>query len=1740
LKKALSFLLTILLYNSTLWGQNTWNQRASFGSLRTMGIGFSINGKGYMGLGQNASGTKIYDFWEYNPANNTWTQKANYPGGGSYANCAFSANGKGYVCFGGNSSGTAFADLYEYNPSTDKWTKKSNFPGTARYGASCFVINDTAFIMCGSSGGPPYLTDVWQYIPSTDVWTKKSNFSGGNRNHGAAFTIGSIGYYGTGLKNSTTATNDIWKYNKKGDSWSRIKDFPGPAIQTPSAFGLINKGYFGTGYDLSSRNNSIYEYDAIDNTWTKLTNVPSGLVARNGATTFVIDGVGYIGTGQTSSTSLNDLWSYTPVQFRRNCTNDSTFMWPLNIANLDSVKWNFGDTASGKNNVSKLIKNTFHIYKKSGTYSVKVITYIKGNKDSTTFSIPVKDVRPFIGNDTSYCNTATINKVLKPTQNYFKYKWSTGDSVKSITVKTKGTFILTVIDSVKCLVSDTIVIRNPVVTSKFNRDSIICSNNYSLLKNASIFKEDTLKALLWKISDNTSFTDSVVKKSFSTADSFLVKLIAYSKYGCKDSSTKKVYVNPNANIGFSINKTPQCFNGHDFVYTNTSSVSKGSLTYNWNLGDATTSTSKSISTKTYSKDTTYLVTLITATDKGCKDTTSKSVTINTNPKADFGINTLKQCYNYHNFNYTNSSTISKGSISSYTWNLGDSKTATTQHITGKTYSAADSFKVQLLGISNNGCRDSISKTVTVYPNTAIGFNINKTPQCFNGHDFIFTNTSSISGGNFTNNWIFGDGNSAKTKDIASKKYSKDSTYLITLITTSDKGCNDTTTKSITLYASPKASFAVNAAKQCYKWNLYDYTDGSTIRTGNISQYAWDLGDADKKTTKNVSSKHYSTEDSFKVSLLTVSNFGCRDSISFTVNVLNTPQPNFTINKDTQCFNGHDFSFNNQTKIAFGNFTNRWEFGDLTTDTNKHISTKKYSVYGTYKVLLISTSNNNCKDSISKFIRINASPVTKFAIDKDRQCFRGNVFNYTNQSTIPQGTLTYQWSLGESKKSNLKDILTHKYTTEDSFNVQLIATSDKFCTDTISHLAVTYAQPVAKFVVPQDSQCWQKHYFIIINNTTLKYGTLNHVWNFGDGTYDYTHTPATKRYANTSANYILKYKVTSDHGCTDSAQKKVSLLERPISIFTINDSIQCFKTNNFSFVNKTTFSDLTTITYYWDYGDGSKTVGKNAKSLSYPSPKFYNVQLISSSYLNNCIDTLVRQIIVAPHAKPAFSIDKDSQCFRTNYFTLTNSSTVQFGSNKYQWQFGDNTSDTNTNTTKTYKSGSKYAIKLIATTNYNCKDSISKPIVLVPHPISKFSVADTTLCRSQNVNITNESTLLYGNFNQVWHFDEGADETGFNVSNRKLITPGFHPIRLSLKSNFGCTDTLQKRVYVEQPGTTRISIVENDSQCLRGNSTHFNVTSLGGAIILNTYKWDFGDGNFSTLQNPVYTYQRDSSYKISIETSSSNNCLDTTYFNMVIHPHPVSDFSSTIPCFPNPVIFTNNSKIKSGNIKSHQWEFGTKSNTSNLISPVYSFATDGSFNVKLKTTSNYGCTDSIIKSAITKPKPKALFTYTKMPSPDDINLRMNNQSSSDVTMYNWDFSNGSFSNDENPIAVYTDSGRFYITLSVSNADGCSDTFSLLTDFYYPEFVFYVPTAFSPNGNGVNEIFKPSGSRFYRKYSMEIYNHWGEKMFETTDLNTGWDGTYQGVECPDGVYHCYIWIMPIKGSMRAYNSTLYLLK
>lgn len=273
-----------------------WTQKANFGTLgRHRGIGISIGNKGYMGLGHyNGAGLNIVmkDWWEFDPATNSWTQRADYignNGNGNYACLSFGMDEYGYL--GGGQSGSDM-NLYRYDPLTNSWTMMGLMP-QMYVNQEGFVLNNKGYAVSGST--------LNEYNPSTNAWTPKNNLPFTVWSWNSTFVIDGKGY--------VKSSNALWEYKPLIDQWAVRASFPGMANAGGASFSQNGKGYFLCGYSISlaSVHSEVWEFNPALNSWTQLPDFPGS--ARRFCSAFSINDRSYFGIG-TNGTNFNDFWEF--------------------------------------------------------------------------------------------------------------------------------------------------------------------------------------------------------------------------------------------------------------------------------------------------------------------------------------------------------------------------------------------------------------------------------------------------------------------------------------------------------------------------------------------------------------------------------------------------------------------------------------------------------------------------------------------------------------------------------------------------------------------------------------------------------------------------------------------------------------------------------------------------------------------------------------------------------------------------------------------------------------------------------------------------------------------------------------------------------------------------------------------------------------------------------------------------------------------------------------------------------------------------------------------------------------------------------------------------------------------------------------------------------------------------------------------------------------------------------------
>ncbi len=294
-----------------------WIQQSDFGGVaRHRTTMLSLGNKIYAGLGHyNGAGTNVLfdDWWQYDPATNAWTQKADYLGGICYHAAGFAIDDIGYVGTGriSETGNTLVKDFFKYSPTTNTWTQITDFPGTGRRGAVGFSIGAYGYVGTGTSSD-----DMYRYDPSSNSWTQVASVPGGDRESAVGFELNGFGYLGTGFAyNFAWSSTDFYKYNPSTDQWTPIADVGIDPIDGPiprmeaSAFSVNGKGYVLTGDNISSGDNykDMWELDPATDTWTRIDDFEG--TARRYLSATALNGYGYVGLG-TNGTNFKDFWKF--------------------------------------------------------------------------------------------------------------------------------------------------------------------------------------------------------------------------------------------------------------------------------------------------------------------------------------------------------------------------------------------------------------------------------------------------------------------------------------------------------------------------------------------------------------------------------------------------------------------------------------------------------------------------------------------------------------------------------------------------------------------------------------------------------------------------------------------------------------------------------------------------------------------------------------------------------------------------------------------------------------------------------------------------------------------------------------------------------------------------------------------------------------------------------------------------------------------------------------------------------------------------------------------------------------------------------------------------------------------------------------------------------------------------------------------------------------------------------------
>ncbi|MFM9945872.1 MAG: PKD domain-containing protein [Bacteroidia bacterium] len=432
-------------------------------------------------------------------------------------------------------------------------------------------------------------------------------------------------------------------------------------------------------------------------------------------------------------------------------------------------------------------------------------------------------------------------------------------------------------------------------------------------------------------------------------------------------------------------------------------------------------------------------------------------------------------------------------------------------------------------------------------------------------------------------------------------------------------------------------------------------------------------------------------------------------------------------------------------------------------------------------------------------------------------------------------------------------------------------------------------------------------------------------------------------------------------------------------------------------------------YKWDFDNGKFSTLKSP-TYSFNSPGTYNVKLFIF-YGTGSKDSVTKQVIV--NAKPGANFAFTNQCLGV----AIDFNNFSFGASSYKWSFGDASTSTVTNPSRTYTAAGTYAVKLVATTANNCKDSITKNVIVYVKPVASFSVSNA--CAEFNVSFSNSSTTG-ASYN--WDLGDGTASNFFNPS-KIYATAGTYGIILTVTNAQGCTDKTSRSVIINSLPVANFTVQNN----CKGVPTSFTNTSTNA----NTYSWTFDDSRSSSSPSPVNTYNAAGNYNVKLTATSINGCNNSITKPVTIYVLPKANFSVKDVCLGVQTSFTNLSTLPSGG-GDYLWRFGD-GNTTVQVNPLHKYAAAGSYGIRLIAISSFGCKDSALSQVNVFDNPIAAFT--SIDACDGLPISFINQSTGTVSQ-TWDFGDGNNDNSFSPSHQYSGPDVYKVILKVTSSDNCT--------------------------------------------------------------------------------------------------------
>lgn len=563
-------------------------------------------------------------------------------------------------------------------------------------------------------------------------------------------------------------------------------------------------------------------------------------------------------------------------------------------------------------------------------------------------------------------------------------------------------------------------------------------------------------------------------------------------------------------------------------------------------------------------------------------------------------------------------------------------------------------------------------------------------------------------------------------------------------------------------------------------------------------------------------------------------------------------------------------------------------------------------------------------------------------------------------------------------------------------------------------------------------------------------------------------------------------------------------------------------------------------YDWDVVGGEITSGNGA--LDGPGPHTIVYQSEGNKLItldvteNGCSVRAQASFTVNPLPTIAISPVQD-QCFNGNKFSFAFQTSSRIA--QAIWDFGDGNGATVFSPVYSYTRPGIRTVQLGVSDDKGCINTTEEEIEVFDQPVAAFNV--TPACAEARVEFQNNSTIprstTIGSYE--WDLGDGSASTQINP-NKRYERPGTYPIFLKVVTSDGCEDTAKLNLNIYPNPVADFSVF---NQCLGDLTSFVNNSTIDNSRgdFVSRWSWNLGDGTTAGVVNDLtHLYSAVGNYNVTLAVLSDKSCSDEITKTVSIYPSnqaivPIGDTIcfgqlatlrvDSVPAGARVGWFNNATDNVPFTIG---YTYITPAQTQNTRYYVQAITPQGCFTQRVAVNTNIvrPGTGSIAASDSTLELPAAIVNFTL-------------QGSIRGRDYLWDFGDGTTSTSDEPAHEYQFPGKYNVTLKLKDEFECEYDFNLVIEVKKTN-PLITPSAFSPNGDGKNDFFLVS-TRLVRQFQIQIFNRWGQLIFESTDPAFQWNGVSKnGEDSPEGVYVYKVKLQDADGDVQQETGTITLIR